>query len=128
MKLTEHKVTDPLEELLVLAGKTLELVDGLEGCVSRLESVGTAPGRFGEQVQPALQAYLSALNRAQSILTNLVKLDLEARWVRLDEKRVQILVATIEGTLRDLGLDHRSPAVRAAVHHRLQLVSGGEGA
>lgn len=118
-------ILDPIEALIELGGHALVLVDVLRQRVSELETVGTEPGRgYGESVKPEIVAYLNAIARAEKILTSLARLDLGARYIRLDEVRAQILCMVIERTLTAVGVDPQDADVRSHVHRELMLVGG----
>jgi hypothetical protein len=116
-------VEDPIAALLDLAGQAVTLVDVLRGYVAELERVGYA-GKIGEQVKAEIAVYLDAMARAESILANIVRLGLEERAVRLDERRVEIVVRVIEAVLRASGVDPAAIEVRSAVVRELEAVAG----
>jgi hypothetical protein len=99
-------VSDPITALEELAGQAVALVDVLRGAVSRLEQIRYRDDRVGEQIRGELQAYLSALARAESILGKIISLDLASRRLALDEARVLLVVNALGKVLgaRDLDL------------------------
>ncbi len=107
-----------------LGGEAIALVDALKKHVAALESVGTTPGRFGEQLKPEIAAYLAAIREAERIITSIVRLNLAERLVRIDEARAQVVVTVIERVLVSAGLDPQALDVRASVARELTLVSG----
>ena len=60
---------DPVAALMDLGGQAVALVAALKGHVADLERVGTAPGRFGEQVKWEISAYLTAIREAERVIT-----------------------------------------------------------
>lgn len=74
---------DVVTALLDLVGQAKALADVLRGTVGQVQSVGSTGAYVGEHVRVELQTYLSAMARAGSILTALVKLELESRHVKL---------------------------------------------
>lgn len=115
---------DPVAALMELGGEAIALVDALKKHVAALESVGTTPGRFGEQLKPEIAAYLAAIREAERIITSIVRLNLAERLVRIDEARAQVVVTVIERVLVSAGLDPQALDVRASVARELTLVSG----
>lgn len=100
-------VTDPVAALEQLAGDAMALVDVMRNQVGDLESV-RAQGELGaEFVRAEMQVFLQAIARAESILANIVRLDLEGRKVRLAEAQVAVVVAALTRVLAhsSLGID-----------------------
>lgn len=120
-------VTDPITALEDLAGQAVALCDVLRGAVSRLEQVRYQDGHAGEQIRGELQAYLSALGRAESILGKIISLDLASRRLALDEARVLLVVNAVTKVLghRDLDLDaERQRRARALIARELGAPAG----
>jgi hypothetical protein len=116
-------IEDPVTALMTLAAEAIALVRALRVHVDRLETVATEGGMYGEQVKPEIQAYLAAIHQAERTLTNLARLDLAERFVRLDEARADLVVLVIERVLKALGVDHKDRDVRRRVSNELQVAS-----
>jgi hypothetical protein len=111
-------VTDPLRALAALAGDSVALVNALRGFVSQLESVAY-PGRVAEQVRGELTIYVSALSRAESILSSIVRLGIEDRLVRLTEHQASVLATTFSAIMRELGVPEETWQPIVSAHLRL---------
>jgi hypothetical protein len=102
-------IGDPFAALEQLAGEAVALVAVLRGQVAALQAVRYqgGPGSGTEQLRGELQAYMTALGRAESILGRIAALDLDARRVRLQEAQVALVVSAFAKVLRHgaLGLD-----------------------
>lgn len=99
-------VTDPVGALERLAGEVVALVSVLRGFVSDLEEIRYKGGIGAgfEQLRGEMSFYMSSLQRAESVLSSIVKLDLDARRVRIAEAQASLVVAAVTSTLRALGL------------------------
>jgi hypothetical protein len=112
-------VTDPIAALENIAGQAVALADLLRGVVANLEEIryrgGLGDGT--ENVRGELQAYMSALGRAESVLAKIVSLDLDARRVRLAEAQTTVVVAALARVLahRELGLDDERRKLASAL-------------
>lgn len=120
--------SDPVGDLLGIAGQSVKLCDLLRGVVAQLEEVsyrgGIGAGQ--EQLRGELAAYLSALQRAESVLSRVVGLGLEERRVRVSERQVEVLAAAVDAALRRLGLDAGQQAsARLLLAEEIGRRSGG---
>ncbi len=117
-------IDDPVGALMELGGEATALVRALKSHVADLERVGTvAGGRWGDQIDPTIAAYLSAIREAERVLSSLARLNLSERLVRLDEQRAELVVRVIEAVLSQHGLDTTAIDVRASVARQLELVA-----
>ncbi len=120
-----RQIDDPLAELLQVAADALELVDALRSVVGELRSVATdATSAYGSHVAPQITAYVAALRTAEKTLTNIARLGIADRVVKLDEERVRILVAVIEGSLYALGVNPHTEEVRDTIARQIKLQAG----
>lgn len=118
-------IGNPVEELLKLGAEVTAFKDVLRQRAAELEdpewinrsSLGV------QDVVAVVAAYERALDRCERTLTNMLRLDLEARRVRLDEQQGELLAAVIKGVISDLGLA-ADPRVPATVRKHLALVAG----
>lgn len=106
-------VEDVYGELLGLAGQMKRFSDVMYQMVSELERVGYA-GQSGEQVKAEVFAFLKAAERAESILVNISKLNLEERRVRLNEAQATLVYELGRRALAAIGLGEHQEAFRAA--------------
>lgn len=103
---TVEPVADPMLELEKIAGRAVTLVEVLGGIVSQLTEVAYKGGigQGVEQVRGEVQAYQSALARAESVLSKILALDLDARRVRLQEAQAAVVLGAFAAVLADPGL------------------------
>lgn len=103
-------VTDPLGELLQLAGEVRAVKDVLAAKV--------------EQGGPAAMAYERSLDRVHRVLADIARLNIEERLARLQGAVVEELVGQVqrfaEKLVIALGHDPEDPQVRIAVAESLQ--------
>jgi hypothetical protein len=89
-------IDDPTLALESLGGRALKLVEVLARVVSRLEEMRYQSGQGLEQVRGELTVYMTALQRAESIVVNILKQDLDNRRVRLEEEKVIFVADALE--------------------------------
>lgn len=92
-------VLDPFAALDDIASDAMALVEVMRRKVSRLDDVGYSSSMGLEQVKAELQVYLSALTRAESVLSKIVSLGLDTRRVRLEEAKAALVVGAVEKVL-----------------------------
>lgn len=97
-------VTDAFGALESLAGEAVALVEVLRGKVAELREIRYESGQGFEQLRAELAVYLQSLTRAESIRSNIVKLDLDSRRVRLREVQVMAVVSALDKVLTDSSL------------------------
>jgi hypothetical protein len=107
-------VDDVLTTHLALAGEVLAWRDALRGMVEELSSVGYATAA-GEQTKAAAKLYADALDKADRILTNIGRLNIDDRMATHNEKSGARLTAILAIALAQLGLSVHDDRVKAAV-------------
>lgn len=107
-------VTDAVTALEALAGEAVALTAVLRRAVSELEQLrySAVPGAGGEQLRGELQAYLSALGRAESICGRIASLGLDERRVRVEEAQMAALLSALNRALARAALE---PAIEVRV-------------
>jgi hypothetical protein len=121
-------VTNPLEALLELAGEVLAWKTHIGDRVARLQAEEWRwEGRLAEQTRAEVTLYERALDRAGSLLVSVARLDLDERVARLNARVTELqgltLLAALEATLADLGLD-APQMVRARAYLSAELERG----
>jgi hypothetical protein len=115
---------NPVEELLKLGAEVTALKDVLRSRVADLADPEwvTRNKLNVEDVRAIVSAYERALDRCERTLTNMLKLELEARRVKLSETQGALLEQAIRGILTDLGVADRRE-VPAVVRRHLTLIA-----
>lgn len=118
-------VTDPLAELQRIAGRSVRLVEVLEGVVAEMKRIRYESQ--AEQIDGRVIVYERALDRAGKILTDLARLGLDERVVRLQEAQKRVMVEIIVGALDDIGLSGEvQQAARRAIAERFGVADAGK--
>lgn len=113
---------DPVAEFLSLGAEITALKDVLRSMVAEL--AGDAPmaannlGR--EDVAGLMRAYERALDRCERTLTNMLRLDLQARQVTLAERDADALWSAITTGLTAIGAERKADTFRAVVAAELR--------
>lgn len=110
-------VDNPLEEISLLAGEIRTLVTIMRDRVD-LEALGL--GING--TSPILAVYERMIDRFARLLTDIVRLDIDGRLVKVKEQEAAIMQEVLLGTLDDLNLGDRKPEAQRAYARRLRLV------
>ena len=114
-------IVDPVSELLKLGAEVTAFKDVLRERVTELESWTHRDAKDTEDVKALLAAYERALDRVDRTLTGMLKLDLEARMVRLAEREGETLARVIRLVMADVGLPE-NPEVGEIVRRRFAEV------
>lgn len=118
-------VTDPLAKLLEVAGRFERLSKALESKVDELRDVRYST-KAGEQLRAEISAYSTVLDRLRQTLTDIGRLDIDARLVRLEEAKLAIIVYAFETALAAAGLSEAQDAVlRLTFARELEEASRG---
>lgn len=97
-------VTDPVGQLLRIAGAIVELERFLRAEAERLSTIETWSPTAGEEIRATLRAYERALDRSARVLAEINRLGLEDRAQRLRAAEVGLLGGVLERALARLGL------------------------
>lgn len=92
-------VTDPIGALEDVAGMGVAFLDIMRCEVMKREDVGYSSDQGLEQIRAEIQVFLQAMGRVESILSNIVRLDLETRRVRVTEVQIQMTIAAFIATI-----------------------------
>lgn len=105
-------ITDPLSELLRLAGGVKRWREFIEGRVAHLSSLGYS-GPVGEQIRAEVQLLQSTTPQLAGILTSIARLNIDERLARVNQEQGEQVAAVITAVLDWLGLsdEHRRQAV-----------------
>lgn len=100
-------VENPLEYLQALAGEIWAWKEICRRVCARLETSNWRyeGARFGEQVRAELLMYGQAIDRAERILVNITKLNIEAVLARIDAARIEQMERALRLALEASGAD-----------------------
>jgi len=103
------KVADPLSELLRVAAEIRDFKDFVAARVAELraESWRYESGQGAEQLRAEVALYERALDRTAKVLTDITKLGLEERQVRLAERHAALLQGVLTRVFARLELTER---------------------
>lgn len=110
-------IADPLTALAELAGQAVAFKDAIAEKVNKLRAIRFLDHKGSEQLRSELAVFERALDRCERFVTSMVKLGLDERLVRIEEKQADLVLDAIEAALdaADVPADMRPEAKRAAV-------------
>jgi hypothetical protein len=113
---------NPVEELLSLAAEVTALKDVLRARVANLSDPEwvTSSKLAVEDVRAVVSAYERALDRCERTLTNMLRLDLEARRVHLAERDAELIYRATEAGLEAIGASDQAKSFRGAFAEELR--------
>jgi hypothetical protein len=113
---------NPVEELLTLAAEVTALKDVLRGRVAALSDPEwvTTSKLAVEDVRAVVSAYERALDRCERTLTNMLRLDLEARRLHLAERDAEAVWRAVQAGLAAIDAGDQAQTFRAAFADELR--------
>jgi len=123
-------IIDPYTALANVAGEIVKLKDVLLERVEEMDTLRSFGGETGEQIDVVFAAYERAVDRAEKILTNMARLDLEDRIAKLRARINSDVAATIVGAMNaalDVA-DVQGPTREVIVREFRNQLSGDSGA
>lgn len=118
-----NPVENPLTALSTLAGEVLRFKDLLAGQVAELETL-RYEGKAGEQIRAELLLFERSLDRCNTVLGNIARLNIDERLATISERQAERVIAAIDAALieADVPTERRNTARKAAARH-LRAVS-----
>jgi hypothetical protein len=117
-------LADPLTELLRISREVLDWKS-----VCRV-MVGDLAGMDGAAEQVRIRFYENALDRSAKVLSDIVRLGVEDRLARVDERQTNLSIAAVESALVELapllGYDPDRPEIRAVISKHLLAIQREE--
>jgi hypothetical protein len=121
--LVADPVDDPLSALRTIAGKSLAWATLLEGKVAELSSLRYSTDG-GEQIRGEIQLLVQALTLCYKINTDLARIGLDERLVRVTERQAEQLTDVIAAILADLHLTaEQSREAASSVPRHLRAIT-----
>lgn len=119
-------VTNPFEELMLIAGEMKAFKDRIGAKVDSLEVEAWRyeHERAGEQLRAEILVYVGAMERLSVMLTRIAKLGIEERMMRITERQAEIIEQAFARTLADPEFDlpaATQKSMRAKVVERLRV-------
>lgn len=96
-------VDDPLTALAQLAGQVVAFKDALADHVNALAEIRYQAGA-GEQIRAEIVLYERALDRCNSVLSNMGRLNIDERLAKVSEQQAEKLISAIDALLIHLGI------------------------
>ncbi|WP_166379906.1 hypothetical protein [Catellatospora methionotrophica] len=126
--LNASPITDPLRALQELAGQVVEWKDALAARVD-LHALRYESNISTEQIRGEVQLLERAMDRCNTVLATIAKLNIDERLARIDEMTAVVIVRAVEAGLASAGV--AGPAAvkaREVVRGHLRALPGREAA
>lgn len=104
-RLDTDAVTDPLRELMHLAGQIVAWKDALAERVNQLTAIRySATGAGTEQLRAEVVLWERALDRCMQVLGLIAKLDIDSRLASISERQADAVVRALDAGLAHAGV------------------------
>jgi hypothetical protein len=104
-ELDVQPVDDPLTALMQLAGQVVSWQKATAVLVNRIGDEIRYEGHAGaEQLRAEVQLYERAMDRANTVLSSIARLDIEARLAAISEAQADRVLSAIDAVLAHLGV------------------------
>lgn len=120
------ELANPYEELLAVGAEIKELKELLRNRVASLreDQVRWQHTKAGEQISAWVLLYERALDRLASLLVQIIKLNIEERLARIDERQADLIEQAFRAAMAKRGIDlAMQDDLRQEFGRQLQLVS-----
>ncbi len=124
-KLDVTPIDDPLTELSKLAGEVTAWKDIIAQRVAFLKDVSYEGEKTGEQIRGEVIVFERALDRCNTVLVGMARLNIDERLARISEMQAQLVADALAAVLGEMGMDlgaQREAKTRVA--EKLRLVAG----
>lgn len=118
-------VDDPLTALSQLAGQVVAWQEAIAGMVNQLGDHVRYEGAAGaEQLRAEVALYERAMDRTNSVLSTIARLDIDARLTRIEEAKAQLLMDAVQAGLDAISLTtEQATTVKQVMARKLRAVS-----
>jgi hypothetical protein len=118
-------VDDPLTALSQLAGQVVAWQTATATLVNRLDDQVRYEGATGaEQLRAEVGLYERAMDRANTVLSTIARLDIDGRLVRIEEAKAQLLMEAVQAGLASIGVTGEQAAkVKRVMARKLRSVA-----
>lgn len=121
-KLDVAPIDNPLTELSQLAGQVVAFKNALAERVNTLSEI-RYQGGAGEQIRAEITLYERALDRVNTVLGTIARLNIDERLAAISERQAEVVIAAIDVALAHAGVTGETAAgARRAAARRLRAV------
>jgi hypothetical protein len=129
LNLEAEPVTNPFEELALLAGRYRDAEVEAARRVNELSSIRSTDATGTEQLRGEVQMWLAVAGRASKVFTDMSKMDLFAKALAFELAKAEflssrIVVPLLEAVVTALGHYPADPDVRRVMATELQAIEG----
>jgi hypothetical protein len=123
-ELDVQPVEDPLTALAELAGQAVAWQKAIADIVNRLGGDVRYEGRAGaEQLRAEVGLYERAMDRTNTVLSTIARLDIDGRLARIEEAKAQVLMDAVQAGLAAIGVTGEQAAtVKQVMARKLRAV------
>lgn len=125
-RLDVDPVTNPLEELSMLAGQAVAWKDMMAAKVNQLTSLRYEGEGLGEQLRAEVGLWERALDRCEKFCTAMARLDIDDRLAKISEAQGVVMVGFIQVALQRCGIDYADPAITGIIMAAFDEIVLGE--
>jgi hypothetical protein len=123
-KLDITPIDDPLTELSKLAGEVTAWKNIIAERVAFLKDVSYEGEKTGEQIKGEVIVFERALDRCNTVLVGMARLNIDDRLARISEMQAQLVADALAAVLGEMGMDlgaQREAKTRVAEKLRLAV-------
>ncbi|NUR68450.1 MAG: hypothetical protein HOQ47_22065 [Streptomyces sp.] len=115
-------VDNPLTALAQLAGQVVAFKDALADRVNQLSEIRYQAGA-GEQVRAEIVLFERAMDRCNTVLSNMGRLNIDERLAKVSEQQAETLIGAVDALLVHLGITgEQATEARRFLARRLRSV------
>ncbi len=123
---TAQPIEHPIYELLKLASESTEWKNLLRERLQELESLETTDKYGVEHERALVTLYTRALEQLGKLLSDMAKLDLQTRALRLQKEAAVEVMAAVSKALHKAGLSEHETLVRSLLAEAIKDMRGGQ--
>ncbi|MFE2407109.1 hypothetical protein ACFXDE_02060 [Kitasatospora sp. NPDC059408] len=124
-ELDVEPIDDPLTALAQLAGQVVAWQQAIAEIVNRLGSDVRYEGAAGaEQLRAEVSLYERAMDRTNTVLSTIARLDIDGRLARIEEAKAQLLMDAVQAGLTAIGVtSEQATTVKQVMARKLRAVT-----
>ncbi|MEV8324522.1 hypothetical protein [Kitasatospora sp. NPDC056731] len=124
-ELDVQPVDDPLTALAQLAGQVVAWQQAIAEIVNRLGEDVRYEGRAGaEQLRAEVGLYERAMDRTNTVLSTIARLDIDGRLARIEEAKAEFLMNAVQAGLAAIGVTgEQATTVKQVMARKLRAVA-----